>query len=115
MEQFRPGADYGSGYRNFIWVCTQVNPRSFEQCDQPTSVRVWQTFLQKVQTSGMGRDTFVYTSGCMLGCKAAGTTVAVYSDKPVTPEGEHMTYYRNVTEGDVERILEALRNGKVVA
>ena len=105
MEGFVPGAEYGSPYENFIWVCTNAGERSFEKCDPSTSVAVWQGFVRKVQMAGLGRTTFVYNSGCLLGCKKEGTTVALYSKHSLAGGDPHVRYFRNVTLEDVDRIL----------
>ncbi len=102
---FWPGLEYGNRYRHLIWVCVNPTARSFEKCDPEESARVWQLMQQTVQRLGLGRSTLVSNSGCLLGCKASGTTIVIASQDALNDKGERLLFFRKVKIEDVETLL----------
>ncbi len=104
MEPFHPGAEYGYPYEVLVWVCTNPVPRTFDRCDLAQGHAVLETFRQKLAQRGLGRRSFVFNSGCMLGCKPQGTTVAILIKDPGQAKPDRTRFLRNVTPGDVDTI-----------
>ncbi len=110
VDIFQPGADYGFAYQYYLWVCTNPVSRGFEKCDPDESLQVLADFRQKIQQYGLGRKVFVFQSahdesfsvGCLLGCKAQGTTVALASQNPSCS----VLFFRNVRRSDVESLIQ---------
>jgi predicted metal-binding protein len=105
MEIFQPGAEFGYRYRKFVWVCTNPAPRSFEKCNISEGAAVLRTFQQKVREQGLGGGVFVFSTGCLLGCKQEGTTVAITSNDPLNAEKARMLFFQKVTVDDVDALI----------
>jgi hypothetical protein len=105
IESFHPGAEYGYPYQVMVWVCTNAVPRSFERCDLHQSAAVLETFRQKIGMFGLGQRAFVFNSGCMLGCKQEGTTVAILHIDPAQKQPPQAKFFRKITPADVEPLI----------
>ncbi len=105
MEPFIPGQAFGYHYTHFVWVCTNPVTRSFEQCDLTQGVAVLQAFQRKVMEYGLSRSVFVFNSGCILGCKQDGTTVAIVNKALGELEQPPVLYFRNVQVKDVDTLI----------
>jgi len=101
VETFEPGLAYGNTYRYFVWVCTNPASRQFEKCDIQEGEAVLNAFRQILQQKGLGREVLVASSGCILGCKSQGTTVAIVSN---TQPG--IIFLQNVLVQDVSQIIQ---------
>ncbi len=105
MERFIPGADFGRPYTHVVLVCINPQVRSFDKCSVADGTAVLEACRNQVQALNLGHNTFVATSGCILGCQPHGAMVTLVSQKPLTPEGHHTVFLRNVTVADVASML----------
>lgn len=90
-----------------VFVCTSCRINGVQKgfCHQKGSVDLVQKFMEEVDDRGLSSDVLITNTGCFAICEK-GPVVVVY------PEG---TWYGNVTEDDVERIVEEhFENGNKV-
>jgi hypothetical protein len=99
MEPFIPGAEYGGAYDIMIWVCVNPVTRSFEKCDIAEGQAVFNRLKQLTQ--GLNQRVMVCASGCMLGCKPEGTTVAI-----TFRQKQGIICLNNVTIGDLPELVQ---------
>jgi hypothetical protein len=124
MHLFQPGADYGQSYtqtvlrtlqsnaptdkifRHYVWVCINPASRSFEKCSLPESQAVLQQFQQQVQAHQLQNDTFISSTGCILGCTQDGATVALASSESASASNNiTLRFFRSVKVGDVDKLI----------
>jgi (2Fe-2S) ferredoxin len=90
-----------------VFVCTSCRINGVQKgfCYSKGSVNLVQRFMEEIDDRDLSSEVMVTNTGCFGICDK-GPVVVVY------PEG---TWYGNVTEDDVERIVEEhLEGGKKV-
>lgn len=90
-----------------IFVCTscRINGQQKGLCYSKDSVDIVQKFIEELDNRDLSQEVMVTNTGCFGICDK-GPVVVIY------PEG---TWYGNVTEDDVETIVEQhIEGGKVV-
>lgn len=93
--------------KHHIFVCTscRINGQQKGFCYSKGSVALIETLISEINDRDLSGDVMVTNTGC-FGICAQGPIVVVY------PEG---VWYGNVTEEDIEEIVEShIENGKVV-
>ena len=89
-------------YHVFICTSCRVNGQQKGFCYSKNSVDIVERLMEEIEDRGLSGDVVVNNTGCFGICDK-GPIIVVY------PEG---IWYGNVSEGDVERIVEQhLENG----
>lgn len=93
--------------KHHIFVCTscRINGQQKGFCYSKGAVDLVETLVSEINDRDLSGEVMVTNTGC-FGICAQGPIVVVY------PEG---VWYGNVTEDDIEEIVEShIENGKVV-
>lgn len=93
--------------KHHIFICTscRINGQQKGFCFSKDSVDIVQKFMEELDDRDLSQEVMVTNTGCFGICDK-GPVVVIY------PEG---TWYGNVTEDDVETIVEQhIEGGKVV-
>lgn len=90
-------------YHVFICTSCRINGTQKGYCFQNGSVDIIQSFMQEIEDRDLSGDVVINNTGCFGICDK-GPVVVVY------PEG---VWYGNVSEDDVERIVEEHFEGGV--
>ena len=88
-------------YQKILFVCINRRPPGEVCCAQRESEAIAASLKARVKALGLSRAVRVSTSGCQDVC-AKGPNVMVFPDD---------VWYHGVTPADVERIVEAVRQG----
>ncbi len=89
-------------YHVFICTSCRVNGQQKGFCYSKNSVDIVERLMEEIEDRGLSGDVVINNTGCFGICDK-GPIIVVY------PEG---IWYGNVSEGDVERIVEQhLENG----
>lgn len=92
-------------YHVFICTSCRINGQQKGFCISKNAADIVQTFLDEIEDKDLSSEVMVTNTGCFGICDK-GPVVVIY------PEG---TWYGNVTEDDVEKIVDQhIVNGKVV-
>ena len=93
-------------YHVFICTSCRVNGQQKGFCYSKNSVDIVERLMEEIEDRGLSGDVVINNTGCFGICDK-GPIIVVY------PEG---IWYGNVSEGDVERIVEQhLENGTPVS
>lgn len=76
---FTPGQAYGQPVDVVISVCLNETARSFERCDAGSAQAVYVALQAEINRQHLQRRVLLTSSGCLLGCDAAGVTVMISS------------------------------------
>ncbi len=93
--------------KHHIFICTscRINGQQKGYCYQNDAVSIVQAFIEEIEDRDLSSEVMITNTGCFGICEK-GPVVVVY------PEG---VWYGNVTEDDVEEIVEShIENGKPV-
>lgn len=88
----------------FVCVSSRLNGEIKGVCAQKDGLELIQTFAEEVQDRELDSEVMVTSTGC-LGLCTMGPVVMIYPDK---------IWYGKVEVDDVEEIMDALEEGKVV-
>ncbi|WP_410495335.1 2Fe-2S ferredoxin [Cellulosilyticum sp. ST5] len=95
-----------SKYHVFICTSCRINGQQKGFCHSKNSVGIVERFMEEIEDRGLSGDVVINNTGCFGICDK-GPIVVVY------PEG---AWYGNVSEDDVERIVEEhFENGRPVS
>ena len=93
-------------YHVFICTSCRINGQQKGFCHSKNSVGIVERFMEEIEERGLSGDVVINNTGCFGICDK-GPIVVVY------PEG---AWYGNVSEEDVERIVEEhFENGTPVS
>ena len=93
-------------YHVFICTSCRINGQQKGFCHSKNSVGIVERFMEEIEDRGLSGDVVINNTGCFGICDK-GPIVVVY------PEG---AWYGNVSEEDVERIVEEhFENGTPVS
>lgn len=93
-------------YHVFICTSCRINGQQKGFCHSKNSVGIVERFMEEIEDRGLSGDVVINNTGCFGICDK-GPIVVVY------PEG---AWYGNVSEEDVERIVEEhFENGRPVS
>lgn len=88
----------------FICASTRLNGKVQGVCEKKSSHNLIQTFNEAIFENDMDKEVMITGTGCMGLCDK-GPVVMIYPEQ---------TWYGNVTDDDVDDILEALENGETI-
>ena len=91
-------------YHIFVCASTRLNGMVQGTCEKKESHDLIAMLNEEVRDRGMDTEVMVTSTGCIGLCEK-GPVVIIY------PEG---TWYGQVSEDDIEDILDALEEGEVV-
>lgn len=83
-------------YRHHIFVCLG------KRCSDIGSEEVLNAFKSRIKAEGLSGEVIVSRSGCIRVCKETRAEGEYSPVVVIYPEG---TWYRNVSDGDVEEII----------
>ncbi|ADZ82200.1 2Fe-2S ferredoxin [Cellulosilyticum lentocellum] len=93
-------------YHVFICTSCRINGQQKGFCHSKNSIGIVERFMEEIEDRGLSGDVVINNTGCFGICDK-GPIVVVY------PEG---AWYGNVSEEDVERIVEEhFENGTPVS
>ena len=93
-------------YHVFICTSCRINGQQKGFCHSKNSIGIVERFMEEIEDRGLSGDVVINNTGCFGICDK-GPIVVVY------PEG---AWYGNVSEDDVERIVEEhFENGRPVS
>ena len=91
-------------YHIFVCASTRLNGKVLGTCEKKSSHNLIQAFNEGIFENDMDKDVMITGTVCMGICDH-GPVVMIYPEQ---------TWYGNVTEDDVDDILEALESGGTV-
>lgn len=107
MQLFTPGEEFGQAFEWLVLVCHNPAERSFERCQKEMAPILLATLKNQVQQLGLSRNVIVAPSGCLMGCKADGVTVALI--KIGDTSQAKTLFFNNVGLEDMQQLLDVIQ------